>query len=130
MRPNILINIKNGLKVVWSWIAWSDQISIIGIKYCGSWEKKDKRIQICINFRDLIKASPKNDFPLSHMDILVNNIIKIAIYSFMNFMKGFPRYNQFIIVKKDKDKTIFIMPYDIYCYKVMPSWSRKFWTYQ
>lgn len=122
-----MINIKNGLKVVWNWIAWSNQISIIGIKYCGSWEKKDKRFQICINFRDLSKASPKNDFPLSHMDILVNNIIKNVIYS---FMKGFSRYNQLIIVKKDKDNTIFIMPYDIYCYKIMPSWIRKFWTCQ
>ena len=35
--------------------------------------KKDGKIQVCVDFRDLNKASPKDDFPLLHIDTLVDN---------------------------------------------------------
>lgn len=36
--------------------------------------KKDGRVRMCVDFRDLNKASPKDDFPLPqpHIDILVD----------------------------------------------------------
>ncbi|PKI40429.1 hypothetical protein CRG98_039180, partial [Punica granatum] len=36
-------------------------------------EKKDGRVRVCIDYRDLNKASPKDNFPLPHIDILVDN---------------------------------------------------------
>ena len=33
--------------------------------------KKDGKVRICVDFRDLNKASPKDDFPLPHIDMLV-----------------------------------------------------------
>ena len=46
---------------------------------------------MCVDFRDLKKASPKDDFPLSHIDVLVDNI---AGHALLSFMDGFLGYNQ------------------------------------
>ena len=35
--------------------------------------KKDDKVRVCVDFRDLNKASPKNDFPLPHIDLLVDS---------------------------------------------------------
>ncbi|KAL6316583.1 hypothetical protein AAG906_018838 [Vitis piasezkii] len=32
--------------------------------------KKDGKVRVCVDFRDLNKASPKDDFPLQHIDLL------------------------------------------------------------
>ena len=45
---------------------------------------------MCVDFRDLNKASPKYDFPLPHIDILVDNI---AGHALLSFMDGFSGYN-------------------------------------
>ncbi|RVX00526.1 Transposon Ty3-I Gag-Pol polyprotein [Vitis vinifera] len=34
--------------------------------------KKDGKVRVCVDFRDLNKASPKDDFPLPHIDMLVD----------------------------------------------------------
>ena len=52
--------------------------------------KKVGKVRICVDFRDLNKASPKDDFPLPHIDILVNNTAGNALLSFMD---GFLGYN-------------------------------------
>ncbi|PKI70479.1 hypothetical protein CRG98_009113, partial [Punica granatum] len=31
-------------------------------------EKKDGRVRVCVDYRDLNKASPKDNFPLPHID--------------------------------------------------------------
>lgn len=36
--------------------------------------KKDECIRICMDFRDLCKGSPKDDFPLLHIDSLVDSV--------------------------------------------------------
>jgi len=38
---------------------------------------------MCIDFKDLNKVSPKDDFRLSNIDILVNNTTGHALLSFM-----------------------------------------------
>ena len=45
--------------------------------------KKDKIVRKCVDFRDLNKACPKDDFPLPHIDVLVDNITGSALMSFM-----------------------------------------------
>jgi len=35
--------------------------------------KKDGKVRMCVDFRDLKKANPKDDFPLPHIDVLVDN---------------------------------------------------------
>jgi hypothetical protein len=61
--------------------------------------KKDNKIKVCVDIRDSNKVSPKYDFPLPHIDILVDNATKSSIYSFMD---GFSRYNKIKMVKEDK----------------------------
>jgi len=51
--------------------------------------------------------SPKDNFPLLHINVLVDNAIKNATYSFMD---GFFSYNQIRIIEEDKEKTTFITP--------------------
>ena len=52
--------------------------------------KKDGKVRMCVDFRDLNKASPKDDFPLPHIDVLVDNTARHALLSFMD---GFLGYN-------------------------------------
>ena len=53
--------------------------------------KQDGKVRMCVDYRDLNKASPKDDFPLPHIDMLVDNTAKFKVFSFMD---GFSGYNQ------------------------------------
>ena len=79
--------------------------------------KKDGKVRMCVDFRDLNKACPKDDFPLPHIDVLVDNTTGSAL---MSFMDGFSRYNQIKRASRDMTKTTFTIDWGIYCYIVMP----------
>ena len=49
---------------------------------------KDGKVIMCLDFRDLNKACPKDDFPLPHIDVLVDNIASSALMSFMDSFSG------------------------------------------
>ncbi|PKI76904.1 hypothetical protein CRG98_002691 [Punica granatum] len=36
-------------------------------------EKKNGKVRVCIDYRDLNRTSPKDNFPLPHIDVLVDN---------------------------------------------------------
>ncbi|KAL6340756.1 hypothetical protein AAG906_027911 [Vitis piasezkii] len=67
--------------------------------------KKDGKVRVCVDFRDLNKASPKDDFPLPHIDLLVDGT---AGHSMLSFMDGFSGYNQILMAPEDMEKTAFI----------------------
>nr|CAN73642.1 hypothetical protein VITISV_007331 [Vitis vinifera] len=79
--------------------------------------KKDGKVRVCVDFRDLNKASPKDDFPLPHIDLLVDST---AGHSMLSFMDGFSGYNQLLMAPEDMEKTTFITKWGTYCYRVMP----------
>ena len=79
--------------------------------------KKDGKVTVCVNFRDLNKASPKDDFPLPHIDMLVDSTVGHPMFSFMD---GFSEYNQILMAPVDMEKTSFITEWGTYCYRVMP----------
>jgi hypothetical protein len=79
--------------------------------------KKEGKIRVCVDFRDLNRASPKDNFPLPHIDMLVDNAAHNSTYFFMD---GFSGYNQIKMAQKDKEKTTFLTPWGTFCYKVMP----------
>ena len=56
--------------------------------------KKDGKVRVCVDFRDLNKASPKDDFPLLHIDMLVDST---AGHPMLSFMDGFSGYNQILM---------------------------------
>ena len=67
--------------------------------------KKNDKVRVCVDFRDLNKASPKDDFPLPHIDMLVGSM---AGHSMLSFMDRFSGYNQILMAPKDMEKTSFI----------------------
>jgi len=79
--------------------------------------KKDGKVRICVDYRDLNKASMKDDCLLSHIDVLVDSTAKSKVFSFMD---GFSGYNQFKMAPEDREKTSFITPWGTFYYKVMP----------
>ena len=79
--------------------------------------KKDGKVRMCVDYRDLNKACPKDDFPLPHIDVLVDSAALSAMYSFAD---GFSRYNQVLMADEDKHNTAFVTEWGTYCYKVMP----------
>ena len=60
---------------------------------------------MCVDFRDLNKAFPKDDFPLPHIGVLVDSATSSAMNSFID---GFSEYNQIMMAVMDKIKTAFI----------------------
>ena len=60
--------------------------------------KKHGKVRMCV-------ASPKDNFPLPHIDVLVDNTTNFALFSFMD---GFSGYNQIKMALKDMEKTTFV----------------------
>ncbi|XP_022632809.1 uncharacterized protein LOC106780655 [Vigna radiata var. radiata] len=79
--------------------------------------KKGGKVRMCVDYRDLNRASPKDNFPLPYIDTLVDNTAKYSLFSFMD---GFSGYNQIKMVPEDMEKTTFITLWGTFCYKVMP----------
>jgi hypothetical protein len=80
-------------------------------------KKKNGQIRVCVDFRDLNKACPKDDFPLPITEMMVDVITEYKILSFMDGSSG---YNQIKMAPEDAIHTAFRTPKGIYCYKVMP----------
>ncbi len=53
--------------------------------------KKDGKVRMCVDFRDLNRACLNDDFPLPHINVLVDNTAGSAMMSFMDSFSG---YNQ------------------------------------
>ena len=51
--------------------------------------KKDGKVKMCVDFRDLNKNNSKDDFPLPHIDVLVDNTTGHALLSFMDEFSGY-----------------------------------------
>ncbi|KAL0730557.1 hypothetical protein Bca4012_026650 [Brassica carinata] len=80
-------------------------------------KKKNGKWRVCVDFTDLNKASPKDCFPLPHIDRLVEATAGNKLLSFMDAFSG---YNQIMMNPDDREKTAFITDRGTYCYKVMP----------
>ena len=57
----------------------------------------DKR-RICVDFTDLNKAYPKDNYPLLHIDLLVDSTVGHQLLSFMDAFSG---YNQIRLDEAD-----------------------------
>ena len=52
-------------------------------------KKKNGQIRICVDFQDLNKACPKDEFPLANVDILVDAADGHERFSFMDGYSGY-----------------------------------------
>ena len=72
---------------------------------------------MCVDYSDLNKACPKDSYPLSNIDQLMD---ATSGFQLMSFMDAFSDYNQIWMAKEDEEKTSFIIDRGTYCYKIMP----------
>lgn len=69
--------------------------------------KKNVKIRICIDLRDLNYATPKDVYIMSVADMLIDSVAK---HELLSFMDGFSGYNQIKIAEADTSKTAFRFP--------------------
>uniref|UniRef100_A0A2N9HK66 Uncharacterized protein n=1 Tax=Fagus sylvatica TaxID=28930 RepID=A0A2N9HK66_FAGSY len=79
--------------------------------------KKNGKWRVCVDFTDLNRACPKDPFPLPRIDQLVDSA---SGHERMSFLDAFQGYHQIPMAHSDQEKTAFITPKGVYCYRVMP----------
>ena len=71
-------------------------------------EKKDLgKIRACIDFINLNKATPKDEYPMPIADMLINEASRHRVISFLDGNAG---YNQIFMAEEDMSKTAFRCP--------------------
>ena len=66
--------------------------------------KKNGKLRVCVDFRDLNVATPKDMYVMPIADMLVDSTANNELLSFMD---GFSSYNKILISVKDIPKTAF-----------------------
>ena len=80
-------------------------------------KKANGKWRMCIDFKKLNKAYPKDSYPLPRIDQLVD---AISGHELLTFMDAFSSYNQIKMAPEDEEKTIFITNCGLYYYRVIP----------
>ncbi|GJX03678.1 reverse transcriptase domain-containing protein [Tanacetum coccineum] len=90
---------------------------------CHSWlsnpvmvKKHDNSWRMCVDFKDLNKACPKDGYPLPEIDWKVESLCG---YHFKCFLDAYKGYHQIKMAKEDEEKTAFIISQGIFCYSKM-----------
>jgi hypothetical protein len=76
--------------------------------------KKNGKLRVCIDFRDLNKATPMDGYPMPVADALVNDAVGHKVISFMDGNAG---YNQIFMAIEDIAKTAFRCPSHVGLYE-------------
>jgi hypothetical protein len=79
--------------------------------------KKQGTIRVCMDFLDLNKACPKDNFPTPFIDHILDECAGSKVFSFMD---GFSGYNHIQIKPEDQHKMKFICPWGTFTYLKMP----------
>jgi hypothetical protein len=72
---------------------------------------------MCTDFTDLNKCYPKDDFPLTRIDQIVDSTAGCDIMALLDY---FSSYHQIWLHREDEEKTTFITLFGTYCYMRMP----------
>nr|CAE05579.3 OSJNBa0032N05.7 [Oryza sativa Japonica Group] len=79
--------------------------------------KSNGKWRMCVDFTDLNKACPKDDFPLPRIDQLVDSTAGCELMSFLDAYSG---YHQIHMNPAHIPKTAFITPFGTFCHLRMP----------
>ncbi|GJS44497.1 reverse transcriptase domain-containing protein [Tanacetum coccineum] len=80
-------------------------------------KKSDNSWRMCVDFKDLNKACPKDGYPLPEIDWKVESLCGFPFKCFLDAYKG---YHQIQMAEEDEEKTAFITNQGIFCYTKMP----------
>jgi hypothetical protein len=70
-------------------------------------KKNTDKIQVCLDFHNLNKATPKDEYLIPIADMLINNASGHRVISFLDGNAG---YNQIFMVEEDMSKMAFRCP--------------------
>jgi hypothetical protein len=76
--------------------------------------KKQGKICVCVDYQELNKACPKDNYPTPFIDQIIDNCATNIIFSFMD---GFSRYKQIDIFPANKHKIAFICAWGTFTYR-------------
>ncbi|GJU26574.1 reverse transcriptase domain-containing protein [Tanacetum coccineum] len=80
-------------------------------------KKHDDSWRMCVDFKYLNKACPKNGYPLPEIDWKVKSLRGFPFKCFLDAYKG---YHQIQMAKEEEEKIAFITSQEIFCYTKMP----------
>jgi len=79
--------------------------------------KKNGKWRVCIDYRELNKATLKDHFPFPFIDQVLDTL---AGKKYFSFLDGFSGCNQIQVAPEDQDKTKFTCPWGTFSYRVLP----------
>nr|GEZ56396.1 reverse transcriptase domain-containing protein [Tanacetum cinerariifolium] len=80
-------------------------------------KKHDDSWRVCVDFKDLNKACPKDGYSLPKIDWKVESICG---YPYKGFLDAYKGYHKIKMAEEDEEKTAFITSQGIFCYSKMP----------
>ena len=79
--------------------------------------KKSGEIRLCVDFRNLNRASDKDNYPVPPMEQLLQMVSGSELFSLLD---GFSGYNQVLVAEEDRLKTTFRTKWGTFAYRRMP----------
>jgi hypothetical protein len=80
-------------------------------------KKKNGKWRMCVDDTSLNKACPKVPFPLPRIDQIFDSTAGCELLCFLDAYSG---YHQIKMKESDQLATLFVTPFEMYCYVTMP----------
>ena len=80
-------------------------------------DKKQGTIRVYVDYRDINRAFPKDNYPTPFIDQIIDECARSEIFSLMDKFSGYKKIN---ILPVDQHKTVFICPWGTFAYKKVP----------
>jgi hypothetical protein len=79
----------------------------VGFQHRTRGKEEHQQIQVCIDFHNLNKATPKDEYPMPIADMLINNAFGHLV---IRILDGIAGYNQIFMAEEDMSKMAFHCP--------------------